>query len=101
MVKTTLRQRADLQVGEAQEQIAAALFPDGAQAFSVHDHLTRVAVPAKIVFGLDDQIIPPRHARGLPGVIGVHLFPGVGHMPHLEARGEVARLVTELAAAGG
>jgi pimeloyl-ACP methyl ester carboxylesterase len=33
-------------------------------------------------------------------VIGVHLFPGVGHMPHLEARGEVARLVTELAAAG-
>jgi pimeloyl-ACP methyl ester carboxylesterase len=100
MVKTTLRQRADLQVGEAQEQIAAALFPDGAQAFSVHDHLTRVAVPAKIVFGLDDQIIPPRHARGLPGVIGVHLFPGVGHMPHLEARGEVARLVTELAAAG-
>jgi pyruvate dehydrogenase E2 component (dihydrolipoamide acetyltransferase) len=52
------------------------------------------------VFGLDDQIIPPHHARGLPGMIGVHLFPGVGHMPHFEARSEVARLVAELAAAG-
>jgi pimeloyl-ACP methyl ester carboxylesterase len=100
IVKTTLRQRADLGVGEAQEEIAAALFPDGAQAFSVRDRLMRIAVPAKVVFGLDDQIIPPRHARGLPGAIGVHLFPGVGHMPHFEARGEVARLVTELAAAG-
>jgi pyruvate dehydrogenase E2 component (dihydrolipoamide acetyltransferase) len=101
MVKTTLRQRADLDVGEAQAQIAAALFPDGAQAFSVRDRLARIAVPAKVVFGLDDQIIPPRHARGLPGMVGAHLFPGVGHMPHFEARGEVARLVAELAAAGG
>ena len=100
MVPTTLRQRADLGVGEAQAQIAAALFPDGAQAFSVRRHLARIAIPAKVVFGLDDQIIPPHHARGLPGMIGVHLFPGVGHMPHFEARSEVARLVAELAAAG-
>jgi len=100
MVKTTLRQRADLGVGEAQAQIATALFPDGAQTISVRDRLARIAIPAKVVFGLDDQIIPPHHARGLPGMIGVHLFPGVGHMPHFEARGEVARLVAELAAAG-
>jgi pyruvate dehydrogenase E2 component (dihydrolipoamide acetyltransferase) len=100
MVPTTLRQRADLGVGEAQAQIAAALFPDGAQAFSVRRHLARIAIPAKVLFGLDDQIIPPHHARGLPGMIGVHLFPGVGHMPHFEARSEVARLVAELAAAG-
>ena len=101
IVPTTLRQRADLGVGEAQAQIAAALFPDGAQAFSVRDDLARIAVPTKVVFGLDDQIIPARHAHGLPGVIGVHLFPGIGHMPHLEARGEIARLVAELAASGG
>jgi pyruvate dehydrogenase E2 component (dihydrolipoamide acetyltransferase) len=100
LVKTTLRQRADFHVGAAQEKIAAALFPDGAQAFSIRHLLCRLAMPAKIIFGLDDRIIPPHHARGLPGVIALHLFANIGHMPHFEARAEVARLI-ENAAAGG
>jgi pimeloyl-ACP methyl ester carboxylesterase len=99
IVKTTLRQRADFDVGAAQAKIAAALFPDGTQAFSAREQLARIAVPTKVLFGLEDRIIPPHHARGLSGMIGVHLFPGIGHMPHFEVRNEVARLVTELAIA--
>jgi pimeloyl-ACP methyl ester carboxylesterase len=100
LVKTTLRQRADLHVEVAQERIAAALFPDGAQAFSIRNHLAGLAVPTKVIFGLDDRIIPARHAEGLPGPVALHLFADVGHMPHFEARPAVARLIEEAAAAG-
>ena len=100
LLKTTLRQRADLGVEIAQQRIAAAIFPDGAQAVSIRHHLDALNVPIKVIFGLDDRIISARHARGLPGAVAVHLFPGLGHMPHLEARAAVARLIEETVAAG-
>ncbi len=101
LVKTTLRQRADLHVEVAQKKIAAALFPDGAQAFSIRRHLGALAVPTKVIFGLEDRIIPAHQAKGLPGAVALHLFADVGHMPHFEARAAVARLIEEAAAAGG
>jgi pimeloyl-ACP methyl ester carboxylesterase len=100
MVKTTLRQRRDNGVAAAQSALAAALFPDGVQAFSLRESLGRYGGPAKVIFGLEDRIIPASHARGLPGTVGVHLFAGVGHMPHFEARSEVALLIGESFAAG-
>ena len=100
MAKTTLRQRRETGVGSAQQRLAAALFPDGAQAFDVREKLARFTGPAKIVFGLDDRIIPPHHVQGLPGAIAVHLFANIGHMPHFEARDEVAKLIQDNVAAG-
>jgi len=47
------------------------------------------------VFGADDRIIPARHAWDLPGAVALHLFRGVGHMPHLEIRPVVARIVAD------
>ena len=49
----------------------------------------------KLIVGLDDRIIPARHAEGLPGRVALHRFAGVGHMPHFEAREEVAALARE------
>jgi pimeloyl-ACP methyl ester carboxylesterase len=100
MAKTTLRQRRETGVGAAQERLAAALFPYGVQAFDVREKLARIAGPAKIIFGLDDRIIPAHHAHGLPGAIAIHLFANVGHMPHLEARDAVALLIQDNVAAG-
>jgi pimeloyl-ACP methyl ester carboxylesterase len=100
MAKATLRQRRETGVGAAQAKIAAALFPDGVQAFDVREKLARFAGPKKIIFGLDDRIIPARHAHGLPGAVAVHLFANIGHMPHLEARDEVAELIQDNVAAG-
>ena len=100
MVKATLRQRRDSDLVAAQSAIAAAFFPDGAQAFSLRAALKRYAGPVKVIFGLDDRIIPARHADGLPGLVALHRFPGVGHMPHFEARAEIARLIEENASAG-
>ncbi len=101
LVETVLRQRRDAGLLEAQSLLAQRLFPDGVQAFGVRHFLADPPIPMKIVVGAEDRIIPPRQCEGLSGRIAVHRFAGVGHMPHLEARREVARLVEELAKAGG
>ncbi len=100
MVKTTLRQRRDLGIGASQARVAAALFPDGVQAFDARPALAVYRGPVRVVFGLDDRIIPAGHARGLAGAVGVHLFANIGHMPHFEARAEVADVIEDNIAAG-
>jgi pyruvate dehydrogenase E2 component (dihydrolipoamide acetyltransferase) len=91
----TLKQRTEASA-EALGRTASVLFPDGTQAFTVRSMLERLAIPTKIVLGSEDRIIPARHALGLPGRIAVHLFRGIGHMPHFEAREDVAALLREL-----
>jgi len=100
LAETTMRQRRDLGVGEAQGRIAAALLPDGAQVYSARAALAGYPGPVKAIFGREDRIVPVRHARALPGGVAVHVLPDVGHMPHLEARDLVTRLARDNAAAG-
>lgn len=101
LVNTTLRQRATGWLVEAQTQLAQALFPDGAQAVDIRPLLAEIAIPAKIIVGIEDRILPARQAEGLNGMIALHRLARVGHMPHLEARAETARLLAELVRAGG
>ena len=101
LVQTTLRQRAAGDLVEAQSRIAEALFPDGAQAIDIRPWLAEIAVPAKLIVGVDDRILPARQADGVSGLIALHRLARVGHMPHLEARAEVARLLGELVRAAG
>jgi pyruvate dehydrogenase E2 component (dihydrolipoamide acetyltransferase) len=100
LVNTTLRQRAAGGLIEAQTRLAAALFPDGAQAIDIRPWLAEIAIPAKLIVGVEDRILPARQAEGLNGLIALHRLARVGHMPHLEARAEVARLLSELVRAG-
>ncbi len=81
--KRRLRQRA--RARRRSTRLASILFPDGTQAFSIRSAFERLTIPVKIVFGAEDRIIPAHHALGLPGQVAVHAFPGLGHMPHLEA----------------
>jgi pyruvate dehydrogenase E2 component (dihydrolipoamide acetyltransferase) len=101
LAAATLRQRRDGRLVAAQARIAATVLPDGTQAFSTRALFETLSIPAKIVFGTDDRIIPARHALGLPGTVALHLFPGTGHTPQLERRSEVARLWVELLRAAG
>jgi pyruvate dehydrogenase E2 component (dihydrolipoamide acetyltransferase) len=101
LVNTTLRQRAAGGLVEAQARLAEALFPDGAQAIDIRPWLAEIAVPAKVIVGVEDRILPARQAEGLNGLIALHRLARVGHMPHLEACAEVARLLSELVRAGG
>ncbi len=100
MVKATLARRAERPLVEAQTKIAASLFPDGAQAISVRPDLGRYGGPVRVIFGIEDRIIPAAQARGLPGAVALHFMPGVGHMPHFEARNETAHIVEDNVAAG-
>jgi pyruvate dehydrogenase E2 component (dihydrolipoamide acetyltransferase) len=100
MVKATLALRAKRPLVEAQTKIAAAFFPDGTQAVSTRADLGRYGGPVRVVFGLEDRIIPAAQSRGLPGAVGLHLMANVGHMPHFEARAETAHIVEDNVAAG-
>jgi pyruvate dehydrogenase E2 component (dihydrolipoamide acetyltransferase) len=100
LVNATLRQRAAGGLVEAQARLADAFFPDGAQSIDIRPWLAEIAIPAKVIVGVEDRILPARQAEGLNGLIALHRLVRVGHMPHLEARAEVARLLTELVRAG-
>ena len=100
LARTTLRQRQERPLVAEQRRLAASILAGGRQAFDVRGFLAAPQAPTKIVFGIEDRITPAHHAEGLSGLIALHRFPRVGHMPHLEARQEVARLIEELARTG-
>jgi pyruvate dehydrogenase E2 component (dihydrolipoamide acetyltransferase) len=100
LARTTLRQRRERPLVAEQRRLAKAIFQGGRQAIDVRGLLARPEAPTKIVVGIEDRITPAHHAEGLSGLIAVHRFAHVGHMPHLEARREVARLIEELVRAG-
>jgi pyruvate dehydrogenase E2 component (dihydrolipoamide acetyltransferase) len=100
LVKTTLRQRQQRGLESSQATIADLAFPDGVQAIDVRAALSAYPGPIKLVAGRLDRIIPAHHAKAVSGNVGVHLLERVGHMPHLEARDLVARLVLDNVAAG-
>jgi pimeloyl-ACP methyl ester carboxylesterase len=100
LAPATLRQRAELPLVAAQRRLAKALLANGRQTIDVRDCLAAPRMPVKVVFGLEDRITPAHHAENLSGLVALHRFAKIGHMPHLEARREIARLVEELARAG-
>jgi pyruvate dehydrogenase E2 component (dihydrolipoamide acetyltransferase) len=51
--------------------------------------------PVQVIWGAEDQIVPARHAEGLPPTVRTRVLPGAGHMPHLEKASEVSRLLSE------
>jgi pimeloyl-ACP methyl ester carboxylesterase len=101
LARTTLRQRRERPLVADQRRLAEAILAGGRQAIDIRSLLAAPEPPTKIVVGIDDRITPAHQAEGLSGLIALHRFAHVGHMPHLEARREVARLIEELVRAGG
>jgi pimeloyl-ACP methyl ester carboxylesterase len=64
--------------------------------------LSRIACPAAVIVGEQDQITPLADARtmqaGIPGA-RLHVIPGTGHLPNLEAPDAFNRVVSSLFAA--
>lgn len=75
--------------------MAAALFPNGAQAFDVTRALASVEAPVRLLWGRADAVMPPAHAARAPAQCAVHLLPGVGHVPQIERPALTARLIVQ------
>ena len=93
MIEETLRYKRLDGVPAALDTIARAWFPGGRQAVDLRPSLAGLAMPAQLVWGRDDRIIPVAHAEALSGAMPVHILDAVGHIPQMEKAGEVNRLI--------
>lgn len=87
LVDETLKSTRIDGVKEALEAIVSACFEDGQQAMSFKDFLPVSSIPALIIAGENDEIVP------LPEGVDAHIVKEAGHMPHMEAAGEVNELI--------
>jgi pyruvate dehydrogenase E2 component (dihydrolipoamide acetyltransferase) len=84
-------------VDAALRTIRAGFAPGGRQAANLRERLATLAIPVQVIFGSADRIVPASHAQGLPASVAVHLFDGKGHMVHMEAAGDVNKLIEAIA----
>lgn len=79
-----------------------AVIDIGGQSIGAHDHLgDSLPVPAMIVWGTRDRMIPVEHARNAQREMPdcrVELFEGAGHFPHLDDPERFARVLREFIA---
>jgi pyruvate dehydrogenase E2 component (dihydrolipoamide acetyltransferase) len=80
-------------VEAALRRLQASLFPGGVQARLFRGTLASTRVPALVIWGGQDRIIPASHASGLPASVKVEILPEAGHMVQMEAAGAVNRLL--------
>jgi pyruvate dehydrogenase E2 component (dihydrolipoamide acetyltransferase) len=74
-------------------RLSESLFAGGRQVTVLREELARLRQPVLIIWGSEDQIVPVRHASGLPASVRVEVIPGKGHMVMMEAAAEVNRLL--------
>lgn len=56
---------------------------------------SRIRVPVTIMWGDHDRLIPLPAARRLPPQAPLHVIAGAGHLPHMEASGDVVSVLKE------
>ncbi len=98
MVNEVLKYKRLDGVDAALRKIAGAVFPGGRQIQVARDRLGALEMPVQIIWGTQDRILPAAHANGLPPEIAVHTIDRAGHMVHMEAAGEVNRLIAKFIA---
>ncbi len=73
-------------------ELADRLVGHGRQQIDIVAELAALTVPARVVWGLDDRIVPWRHAVRAGPRIPVFFLPGAGHMPQWDQPQQVAAL---------
>jgi pyruvate dehydrogenase E2 component (dihydrolipoamide acetyltransferase) len=80
---------------DALRAIAEANFGGGTQKTILRDKLSGSLPPVTVIFGVEDRIIPARHADGLPGSVKVVRIEGAGHIPHMEKSADVNQAIQD------
>ncbi|MDK8873794.1 MULTISPECIES: acetoin dehydrogenase dihydrolipoyllysine-residue acetyltransferase subunit [Paracoccus] len=78
-------------------ELAGSLFREGRQAQQVAEALAASGVPAQVIWGEADAVIPAAHAESLQGA-SRHVVSGAGHMVQMEQSAEVNRLIRDFIA---
>jgi pyruvate dehydrogenase E2 component (dihydrolipoamide acetyltransferase) len=80
---------------EALKRIVETFFEGSRQKVLPVAELASLDVPAKVIWGTQDRVLPARQAHKLPGRLAVHIFEGVGHMLPYEIPDDAAHLILE------
>lgn len=78
--------------------LATALAADGRQQIDITPDLQAIDPPIRILWGLEDRIIPWRHALAAPSRVALHVFRNAGHMIPWDQPEDIAALLAETAA---
>jgi pyruvate dehydrogenase E2 component (dihydrolipoamide acetyltransferase) len=91
MVDDVLKYKRLDGVQEALSALRDQLFAGGVQSRSLE--LSSFSGPVLVIWGEADAIIPASHIEGAPSGAETKVLSDVGHSPHMEAAGEVNRLL--------
>jgi pyruvate dehydrogenase E2 component (dihydrolipoamide acetyltransferase) len=72
--------------------LAQSLVAGGGQQIDILPDLAALRIPVRVVWGLEDRILPWTQAAHLPSRVAIHLIAGAGHMPHWDFPQLVAEL---------
>ena len=72
--------------------LANALVDEGGQRIDITGDLRALEMPTRIVWGLQDRIIPWTQVKEAGSRCAIHLIPDAGHVPHWDQPAEVAAL---------
>lgn len=90
MVQDVLKYKRLDGVDAVLAELVEAVFSGDSQAMDYRGALESWSGPAQVIWGREDQVIPPHHAEGLPQSVDVHLLDEAGHMVHMEQARAVA-----------
>jgi pyruvate dehydrogenase E2 component (dihydrolipoamide acetyltransferase) len=99
-IRSVVDQRQDDSLSSALANLAERYFCDGTQTFSIRRDLERLRIPMRIVFGIQDRIIPFAHCHSLPERVGLHAFRQCGHLPYFEQPELTLSIIDEMLALG-
>jgi pyruvate dehydrogenase E2 component (dihydrolipoamide acetyltransferase) len=74
------------------KEIAHSIVRDGCQQVDIVSDIAACAHPIRIVWGLEDRIIPWTQATGAGSGVPVHFIADAGHMPHWDQPQRLAAL---------
>lgn len=97
----TMAARSDPALRSGQADLARRIFPDGRQTELLAGALDHLHAPQRVIWGMEDRILPPFHSEALGPRVARHLLPGIGHLPHLEAVDLVADLMSQTILSAG
>ncbi|MDH2435518.1 acetoin dehydrogenase dihydrolipoyllysine-residue acetyltransferase subunit [Pokkaliibacter sp. MBI-7] len=86
---------ADPEIRMRRQQWVEHCVSEHTQLLDLRSAMKGLTMPAKVIWGLQDRIIPVRHADNLPGSVALHRFNDCGHLPQLEARDGVVQLLLQ------